>query len=83
MQDTEGFSSSNVTQHYDSKVFAVSALVSSYLLYNSVKIIDQAAIDYLELLARQTQMFSLKARLNASADFDTLFEFPDLMWVIQ
>eukprot|EP01134_Creolimax_fragrantissima_P006043 CFRG6043T1 len=81
--DTEGFSSSNVSQHYDSKIFAVSALMSSYLLYNSVKIIDQSAIDYLELLARQTQMFALKAKLASGSQYDALFDFPNLMWVIQ
>ncbi|XP_071481321.1 guanylate-binding protein 5-like, partial [Diadema antillarum] len=53
--DTEGFAANNVSETYDAKVFAVSALLSSYLIYNSVKIIDQADLDYLELLSRRTQ----------------------------
>jgi hypothetical protein len=46
--DTEGFYSNNVTEVYDAKIFSVSALLSSHLLYNTVKIIDQQAIEYLE-----------------------------------
>jgi hypothetical protein len=33
---------------YDAKIFAVSTLLSSYLIYNSVKVIDQSAIEYVE-----------------------------------
>ncbi|CAG2177788.1 unnamed protein product, partial [Oppiella nova] len=47
--DTEGFAANNVSENYDAKIFAVSTLLSSHLLYNSVKIIDQSDIDYLEL----------------------------------
>ncbi|KXJ23596.1 hypothetical protein AC249_AIPGENE12396 [Exaiptasia diaphana] len=50
-----GFAATNVSETYDAKVFAVATLLSSYLIYNSVKIIDQADIDYLELLSRRTQ----------------------------
>ena len=46
-----GFYASNVSENYDAKVFAVTSLLSSLLLYNSVKIIDQSAIDNLECVA--------------------------------
>ncbi|KAK8756581.1 hypothetical protein V5799_000715 [Amblyomma americanum] len=55
--DTEGFAATNVSENYDAKIFAIATLISSHLIYNSVKIIDQAEIDYLELLARRTQAF--------------------------
>jgi len=52
-----------------------------------VKIIDQSDIDYLELLARRTQLFALKAQMttqNWSSDFSPqLLDFPPLLWVIQ
>lgn len=54
--DTEGFAASNISEAYDAKIFSVATLLSSYLIYNSVKIIDQADIDYLELLSRRTQV---------------------------
>lgn len=85
--DTEGFAANNVTENYDAKVFAVSTLLSSHLLYNSVKIIDQSDIDYLELLARRTQLFALRSQLSKSkwtTDFNhDMLSFPPLTWVVQ
>lgn len=86
--DTEGFAANNVSENYDAKIFAVSTLLSSKLLYNSVKIIDQSDVDYLELLARRTQLFALKAQMspvkNWTENFSTkLLRFPSLIWVIQ
>ncbi|XP_076316463.1 uncharacterized protein LOC143228907 isoform X3 [Tachypleus tridentatus] len=54
--DTEGFAANNISENYDAKIFAVATLISSHLIYNSVKIVDQSDIDYLELLARRTQV---------------------------
>lgn len=85
--DTEGFAANNVTENYDAKVFAVSTLLSSHLLYNSVKIIDQSDIDYLELLARRTQLFALRSQLSKSkwtSEFNhDMLTFPPLTWVVQ
>lgn len=40
-----GFAANNVTESYDAKIFSVATLLSSYLLYNSVKVtIDIVAI---------------------------------------
>ena len=33
-----GFAASNISESYDAKIFAVTTLLSSYLLYNSVKV---------------------------------------------
>lgn len=46
--DSEGLAASNVSEAYDAKIFAISALASSMILYNSIRIIDQASIDYIE-----------------------------------
>ena len=85
--DTEGFAANNVSENYDSKVFAVATLLSSHLLFNSVKIINQADIDYLEVLARQTQLFALRSQMSESkwlSDFNQdLLHFPPLTWVVQ
>lgn len=68
MLDTEGFAATNISENYDAKIFAVATLMSSTLLFNSVKIIDQSDIDYLELLARRTQLFALKAVMTPRAN---------------
>ncbi|KAK3731648.1 hypothetical protein QZH41_007511 [Actinostola sp. cb2023] len=85
--DTEGFAATNVSETYDAKVFAVATLLSSFLIYNSVKIIDQADIDYLELLSRRTQLFALKSQMSKAKWTDEfnhdLLTFPPLLWVVQ
>jgi hypothetical protein len=85
--DTEGFAASNISETYDAKIFSVATLLSSYLIYNSVKIIDQGDIDYLELLARRTQLFALRSQMTKSKWFEEfnhdLLRFPPLVWVVQ
>lgn len=86
--DTEGFAATNVSENYDAKIFAIATLISSHLIYNSVKIIDQSEIDYLELLARRTQLFALRSQLSQTKwkgdDFvHDLLSFPPLLWVVQ
>lgn len=49
-----GFAATNVSESYDAKVFAVATLLSSYLIYNSVKVsptITEASITYRMLFA--------------------------------
>lgn len=85
--DTEGFAATNVSENYDAKIFAIATLISSHLIYNSVKIIDQSEIDYLELLARRTQLFALRSQLSRAkwkGEFvHDLLSFPPLLWVVQ
>ena len=33
-----GFAASNISESYDAKIFSVAVLLSSYLIYNSVKV---------------------------------------------
>ena len=34
-----GFAASNISETYDAKIFSVATLLSSYLIYNSVKVV--------------------------------------------
>ncbi|XP_064490396.1 guanylate-binding protein 1-like isoform X2 [Ornithodoros turicata] len=85
--DTEGHGASNVSENYHAKIFAITTLISSYLIYNSVKTIDQSEIDYLEFLARRTQLFALRSLLDRSKwknpSFHDILAFPPLLWVVQ
>jgi hypothetical protein len=83
--DTEGFSAPENKADYDAKIFAVATLLSSHLLYNSVRMIDQRDIEHLELMARRTQMFEVKATLEKRAGSDQLSggKFPGFTWVVE
>lgn len=86
--DTEGFFGTNISEVYDARIFAVATLLSSHLIYTSVKLIDQNAVDYLELLARRAQLFQYKQIVEKSNSDDLLSvlksqEFPPLTWVVK
>jgi hypothetical protein len=81
--DTEGFYYSNISEIYDAKIFSITTLLSSYLIYNTIRIIDQASIENLELLARRTQLFHLRAELERYEDIPDFLSFPKLLWVVR
>ena len=41
-----GFAASNISETYDAKIFSVATLLSSYLIYNSVKVQHLMAFSY-------------------------------------
>ena len=59
--DTEGLAAPGNSPDFDAKIFAVATLLSSHLLYNSVKIIDEVDMGYLEQLARRARLFQASA----------------------
>ena len=70
------------------QIFAIAALLSSHLVYNSVRIIDTAAVEYLELLARRARLFQTKAAFSsegprAGLDPSRPLAFPPLTWVVE
>lgn len=65
--DTEGFAVANVSEAYDARIFAASTVLSSLLLYNSMHLIDAKELEALDLLAHNTQLFTLKA-VNDNTD---------------
>lgn len=46
--DSEGLFASNVSEVYDAKIFSICTLLSSYMIYNTVRIIDESSIDFVE-----------------------------------
>lgn len=67
--DTEGFFSPESNDDYDAKLFAITSLLSSSLVYNTIKNIDQSQVDYLEVLARKMHLFSLKQSSEDNLSF--------------
>ena len=78
--DSEGFYGPRVSDSYDAKIFTLASLLSSSLVYNSIKVIDQQAVNSLEMLARQAQLFSVK---TSDDQPDVLKNFPKLTWVVE
>lgn len=78
--DTEGFFTSSSNDMYDARLFSITSLVSSVLIYNTIKIIDNTQIDYLELLAKRTQLFSLKKSILHEDNYQDMdfVSFPPL-----
>lgn len=82
--DTEGLAAPGNTPDYDAKIFAVATLLSTHIIYNSVKIVDKQSLDYLQVLARRAQLFALKSLLvNGQDDIESMIRFPPLTWVVE
>lgn len=82
--DTEGLAAPGNTPDYDAKIFAVATLLSTHIIYNSVKIVDKQSLDYLQVLARRAQLFALKSLLvNGQDNIESMIRFPPLTWVVE
>ncbi|KAA0151672.1 hypothetical protein FNF29_04358 [Cafeteria roenbergensis] len=82
--DTEGLGSTSRSETYDSRVFALALLLSSYFVYNSVGTIDGSAISKLSLVVNLTKHIHVRSH---SRDADTGSEFgqffPQFLWVVR
>ncbi|KAF4727746.1 hypothetical protein FOZ63_005524 [Perkinsus olseni] len=99
LMDSEGFFGPQVTETYDAKIFTVATLLGSHLVYNTVKVIDQQAVNLLEMLARRAQLFRVRSlapsagveeggesTADASSDIPAFLSaksFPPLTWVVE
>jgi hypothetical protein len=63
--DTEGTSSTSRSESYDSRVFALALLLSSYFVYNSVGTIDGNAISKLNLVVNLTRHIHVKVCVSS------------------
>ncbi|CAM6114295.1 unnamed protein product [Calypogeia fissa] len=97
--DTEGFYGEGATRSYDARIFALATLLSSHLVYNTLRTLgDAQSVSSLADLAKQAQVFNMQNWLHtgdavadhASAPLDVdptlllkTLEFPPLTWVVQ
>ncbi len=61
--DTEGSGSVDRSTSYDAKLFALIVLLSSYLVYNSMGVIDETAITNLSLASHLTKNIAMNVML--------------------
>ena len=82
----------NIPKSYDEKIFTAATLLSSHLIYNSNKLVDQNAVDQLQIFARLTQLFQvnnvIREDLHSAEHLQgekiknmQFAEFPPLSWV--
>jgi hypothetical protein len=90
LMDSEGFFGPGVDEGYDAKVFTVASLVGAHLIYNTVKVIDQQAVQLLEMLLQRAQLFRTRtSNLSPGSiaaeipDFLSIDSFPPLTWVVE
>jgi hypothetical protein len=86
LMDSEGFFGPGVSEDYDAKVFTLATLLGSMLVYNTIKIIDQQAVNLLEMLTRRAKLFRVRSKASADATvpgFLTTDFFPSLVWVVE
>lgn len=74
--DTEGFESTGKAAVYDDRIFALSTLFSSLLIYNLPETVREADISKLSFAVELAQEFSGRGQ-------STHFQMPHLMWLIQ
>ena len=65
--DTEGLGSTIRGSTYDCRIFALSLLLSSYFVYNSVGVIDGDAISRLGLVVNLTKHIQVPAHFTRRA----------------
>lgn len=88
--DSEGFFGPSVSETYDAKIFTIATLLGAHLVYNTVKVIDQQAVNLLEMLARRAQLFRTRSsaeisdgRVTDLPEFLSTRSFPPLTWVVE
>jgi hypothetical protein len=82
--DTEGLGSTVRSETYDTRVFALALLLSSYFIYNSFGTVDGAAIAKLSLvvnLTRHIHVRSAAGREDSGTEFGQFF--PAFLWVVR
>jgi len=83
--DTEGLESFNRNVHLDTKIFALTLLISSYFIYNSMNAIDEKALESLGLvvsLSKYIHVNSHPAQVSEELDEYSQY-FPFFMWVVR
>jgi len=87
LMDSEGFFGPGVSESYDAKIFTIASLLGGHLVYNTVKVIDQQAVNLLEMLVRRAQLFRTRSSADIvsqeTPEFLSIRSFPPLTWVVE
>jgi len=78
--DTEGLGSYSRDENIDAKLFTLTALMSSTMIYNVMGAIDERAIESLSFIANVSKFLNADVS-DPSEDVSTYF--PDLIWCVR
>ena len=82
MVDTEGFESAGRAQVYDDRVFALSAMMASVLLYNLPETVKEADVEKLSFTVQLAAEFFDRTKQTTVQAASSL-AMPSLIWLIQ
>jgi hypothetical protein len=82
VMDSEGIGSLDADDTHDCKIFALTLLLSSFFVYNSVGSIDEPAIQNLSLVANVGKQIRIHGDKDASAS-DLAEVFPSFCWIVR
>ena len=83
--DSEGIGALDESHNHDNRIFALSILLSSMFIYNSMGSIDENAIQNLSLVVNLTKNITIKSNSNRH-EIDTedyAQYFPSFFWVVR
>lgn len=88
IMDSEGLGGVDKNQNYDVKIFTLAVLLSSFLIYNQVGVIDETAITNLSLVTNLAKNIQIQQRSNQmqqqANNSEQLSEyFPQFLWVLR
>jgi hypothetical protein len=82
--DTEGIGALDTEAQYDTSIFALALLLSSYFVYNSMGSIDETALNNLSLIANLTKHVHVRSGGGQEEDgADFAHYFPSFLWLVR
>ena len=81
--DTEGLDSIESNSNIDHKLFALSVLLSSYFIYNSIGSIEENSINSLALITKLIQTVTVNQGQSLQSEYELSQYAPKFLWVIR
>lgn len=81
--DTEGLDSVDRDDQVDSKLFALSVLLSSYFIFNSIGAIDENSINTLALITQLIKTVTINEKELVESSYQLSQYAPKFLWVLR
>ena len=81
--DTEGLDSVDRDSDTDSRLFALSVMLSSYFIYNSIGAIDESSINSLALITHLIKTITVEEDKRLVSEYQLSQYAPKLLWILR